>query len=293
IQTKMMCKFHLLLLLVLLVHGVFSIPALDATPTADTPNTIEESDKLPDGSGESSSNGVPQDSALANTKEPKPQSPEAAESSVPDNVASGSSIDPTSIYAGGILTPEVFQQYLTQYGGYAPYAGSYPAPVGAAAPGIYPYPGPIMVQTGYEGFLVPANAAGQSDTATVTAPAAPTGSSSSPNPLVAFASNLLPSILMSTLFRIAAVIVSAVGIILFGGAITSALCRMTPICEIPARAVNVLRTGGAQDVGRMLAEEMTPERVRRATEFVRNAIRKYHQLQKLVEASEAVSELTN
>lgn len=198
-------------------------------------------------------------------------------------MASGSSIDPTTIYAGGVLTPEVFQQYLTQYGAYPPFVGAYPAPVGAAAPGIYPYPGPIVVQTGYEGFLVPANAVGQSDTTTVVASA---DTSSSPNPLLAFASKFLPSILMSSLFRIVAVVLSTIGIILFGSSIASALCRVTPICDIPAQAVNILRTGGAQDVGRMLAEEITPERVRRASVFVQNAIKKYQQLQKLVDASE-------
>lgn len=198
-------------------------------------------------------------------------------------MASGSSIDPTTIYAGGVLTPEVFQQYLTQYGAYPPFVGAYPAPVGAAAPGIYPYPGPIVVQTGYEGFLVPANAVGQSDTTTVVAPA---DSSSSPNPLLSFASKFLPSILMSSLFRIIAVVLSTIGIILFGSSIASALCRLTPICDIPVQAVNILRSGGAQDVGRMLAEEITPERVRRATIFVQNAIKNYHKLQKLVDASE-------
>nr|CBE66570.1 CG10035-PA [Drosophila ananassae] len=273
------CQFQALLLLLLVVHEGFAVPALDSSPSAATPNTIEESDKLPEGSGEAATN----DAALTSTKDKVIQEPESSEASTPDNVASGSSIDPTTIYAGGVLTPEVFQQYLTQYGAYPPFVGAYPAPVGAAAPGIYPYPGPIVVQTGYEGFLVPANAVGQSDTTTVVASA---DTSSSPNPLLAFASKFLPSILMSSLFRIVAVVLSTIGIILFGSSIASALCRVTPICDIPAQAVNILRTGGAQDVGRMLAEEITPERVRRASVFVQNAIKKYQQLQKLVDASE-------
>nr|CBE66569.1 CG10035-PA [Drosophila ananassae] len=273
------CQFQVLLLLLLVVHEGFAVPALDSSPSAATPNTIEESDKLPEGSGEAATN----DAALTSTKDKVIQEPESSEASTPDNVASGSSIDPTTIYAGGVLTPEVFQQYLTQYGAYPPFVGAYPAPVGAAAPGIYPYPGPIVVQTGYEGFLVPANAVGQSDTTTVVASA---DTSSSPHPLLAFASKFLPSILMSSLFRIVAVVLSTIGIILFGSSIASALCRVTPICDIPAQAVNILRTGGAQDVGRMLAEEITPERVRRASVFVQNAIKKYQQLQKLVDASE-------
>ncbi|XP_017076897.2 uncharacterized protein LOC108111807 [Drosophila eugracilis] len=279
------CRSHLLVFLLLLIRGSLCLPALDAAPPAATPNTVEETENLVDGSGEPAS--APQESAPTISNETIPPTTETTEAAVPDNVASGSSIDP-AIYAGGILSPELLQQYLSQYNAYAPYA--YPTPVAGAAPGIYPYPGPIVVQTGYEGLLIPANVVSQSDTTTVAAPA-PQPSSS--NPLLVFISNLIPSILMSSLFRIAAVVLSTVAIILFGGAITSALCRITPICEIPARAVDILRTGGAQDVGRMLAEEMTPERVRRATVFVRNAIRKYQQLQKLVEASEAVTELTN
>ncbi|XP_022234574.2 uncharacterized protein LOC111082653 [Drosophila obscura] len=277
-MLRLQCKSHsvLLLLLLLTIRGALSVPALDATPPAATPNTIDESDKLLEGSGEIAPTN--------NSSETSPQVAESSEvSSAPDNEASASSMDPTTIYAGGLITPEAFQQYLSQYGAaaYAPFGGGYPAPISAGAPGLYPYPGPIVVQTGYEGFLVPANAAGQADTTAVVAPVPAPASSN--NPLLAFASKLLPTILMSTLFRIAAVVLSAVGVILFGSAITSALCRMTPICDIPAKAADILRSGGAQDVGRMLADEMTPERVRRATEFVRNAIRKYRQLQKLVE----------
>ncbi|XP_037730018.1 uncharacterized protein LOC119560572 [Drosophila subpulchrella] len=278
------CRTHLLLVLVLTIRGSLCVPALDAAPAAVTPNTIDEAENLVEGSGETVT--APQVAAPTIRNETIPASTENSEAAVPDNVASESSIDPTTVYS---ITPEAFQQYVNQYGAaFAPY--SYPTPVGGSAPGIYPYPGPIVVQTGYEGFLMPTNAVGQSDSTTVAAPAPQPTSS---NPLLALVSNLVPTVLMSTLLRIAAVILSAVGIILFGGAITSALCRVTPICEIPARAVNILRTGGAQDVGRMLAEEMTPERVRRATEFVRNAIQKYQQLQKLAEASGAITELTN
>ncbi|XP_030371769.1 uncharacterized protein LOC115622041 [Scaptodrosophila lebanonensis] len=265
-------------LLLLLWRGtlVASVPALESAPPAATPNSIEEMNKLPDSNGDSS---LTQATVANETSQREPQ-----EQSVPDNVVTGSSLEPSSIYASGLITPEAFQQYLHQYGaaaGYAPYAGAYPAPI-ANAPGIYPYPGPIVVQTGYEGYLVPATvaAAGEvSGTSAVSSTSTP-----STNPLMAFISKLLPTILMSTLFRIAAVILSAVGIIIFGGAITNAVCRLTPICDFQSKAVDYLRSGGAEDVGRMLAEEMTPERVRRATEFVRNAIRKYRQLQKLAES---------
>ncbi|XP_030573587.1 uncharacterized protein LOC115771846 [Drosophila novamexicana] len=273
-----------LMLLLMMFFEARTLPALDTAPTATAANTIDESDKQTDANIETNAlndaglvnaNGT----SLAATSTTEAQDPTVSG----DNVASASSNEPVSIYASGLITPEAFQQYLSQYGGAAGLAplAAYPSPM-TGAPGIYPYPGPIMVQTGYEGFLVPTNQVG-SDSASDVTTTVPAGPPPVLNPLMAFASRLLPTILMSTLFRIAAVVISAIGVILFGGAITNALCRLTPICEIPNKAVNYLRSGGAQDVGRMLVEEITPERVRRTTEFVRNAIHKYRQLQKLVE----------
>ncbi|ALC46042.1 CG10035 [Drosophila busckii] len=280
--TKSQCNKLLRLMLPLLVlcHKAYTLPALESAPVATAINTIEETDKLPDTIVEPNPDAV---LVNANVNASASQTDATQEPATPDNVASASNIQPIT-YASGLITPEAFQQYLNQFGGagLAPLA-AYPAPM-TAAPGMYPYPGPIVVQTGYEGFLVPVNAphadsAADSNTVVAAAPKV----HANVNPLLAFATKLLPSILMSTLFRVVAVVLSAVGVILFGSAITSTLCRLTPICEIPSKAVDYLRSGGAQDVGRMLAEEMTPERVRRTAEFVRNAIRKYQELQKIVE----------
>ncbi|TDG48259.1 hypothetical protein AWZ03_005434 [Drosophila navojoa] len=274
-----------LLLLLMMLYEACTLPALETAPPATAVNSIEETDKLPDTHVEPIASNEAALTSASSSNQTSAGNNEPQEPSVPgDNVASASSNEPVSIYAGGLITPEAFQQYLSQFGGAAglqPLAAGYPAPLTGAA-GIYPYPGPIMVQTGYEGFLVPANQVSPdvASDSTTTVAATP---SPGMNPLIAFASRLLPSILMSTLFRIVAVVLSAVGVILFGTAITSTLCRHTQICEFPNKAVNYLRFGGAQDVGRMIAEEITPERVRRTTEFVRKAIHKYRQLQKLVE----------
>ncbi|KAH8409863.1 hypothetical protein KR222_011013 [Zaprionus bogoriensis] len=294
-NSRNLCNVLLrLTLLLAILYEAHALPALETTPEATAGNALEETDKLPETNLDASAVqdaglvGASNATAVAGTNDVQDQAASG------DNVASASSNEPVSIYASGLITPEAFQQYLNQYGGasgLAPMAAAYPAPL-TGAPGLYPFPGPIVVQTGYEGFLVPANAAqvqdGAADVSTtvIAAPAPAATPSPGINPLMAFASRLLPSILMSTLFRVAAVIISAVGVILFGGAITNALCRLTPICEIPSKAVDYLRSGGAQDVGRMIAEEITPERVRRTTEFVRNAIHKYRQLQKLVESDE-------
>ncbi|KAL7727437.1 hypothetical protein ACLKA6_017561 [Drosophila palustris] len=273
------------LFLLMLCYEANSVPAVDTAIVATGVNTIEESDKLPESNLDPIVTGVSPQAATNQTTSGATDA-ETDPSLSGDHEASASNNEPVSIYAGGLITPEAFQQYLNQYGGaagLAPLGAAYPSPM-TNPPGLYPFPGPIVVQTGYEGFLVPANPVPESasDVSTTVA-ATPSSSPSSMNPLLVFASKFLPSILMSTLFRVVAVVLSAVGVILFGGAITNALCRLTTVCEIPSKAVQYLRSGGAQNVGRMLAEEITPERVRRTTEFVRNAIHKYQQLQKLVD----------
>lgn len=46
------CSFHVLLVLLLMIRGSLCVPALDAAPPAATPNTVEESENLVEGSGE-------------------------------------------------------------------------------------------------------------------------------------------------------------------------------------------------------------------------------------------------
>lgn len=177
-----------------------------------------------------------------------------------------------SVYAG-YLTPEAFQQYLSQFAGaFAPYAypgyGAGPAPV---------YPGPFAVQTGYDGFLVPSVSASLSASGTA-------ASTSVASNVVTALQNLFTTLMSSTIFQMVLTALGALAMILFGGAITTAICNLTPICNISFKAVSYLRGDGAADVGRMIAEEMTPERVRRASEFVRNAIKKYKEMQNLMKA---------
>lgn len=186
-----------------------------------------------------------------------------------------------SLYAN-FLTPEAIQQYISQFGAAYPGYAAYPAPIGYAAaapppppPGTGPiYPGPYVVQTGYEGYLVPApNTAVEA-----------TNNSNSNSLLSPFTylTNLFSVLMMSALFRVVATVLGAIGMIFFGGALSRFVCSFTPLCT----AVEYLKSDNAERVGRIIAEGMTPERVRRATVFVQNAIRKYHELQKFVGSDE-------
>ncbi|XP_014086741.1 uncharacterized protein [Bactrocera oleae] len=186
-----------------------------------------------------------------------------------------------SLYAN-FLTPEAIQQYISQFGAAYPGYAAYPAPIGYAAaapppppPGTGPiYPGPYVVQTGYEGYLVPApNTAVEA-----------TNNSNSNSLLSPFTylTNLFSVLMMSALFRVVATVLGAIGMIFFGGALSRFVCNFTPLCT----AVEYLKSDNAERVGRIIAEGMTPERVRRATVFVQNAIRKYHELQKFVGSDE-------
>lgn len=171
-----------------------------------------------------------------------------------------------SVYAG-YLTPEAFQQYLQQFAGaFAPYGypGYAPAPV---------YPAPYAVQTGYDGFLIPTPGS-------TSLSASGTIASNTGNNIITALTNLIPTLMESTIFRVIMTVIGAILMLLLGGAATTAICNLTPLCDISFKAVTYLRGNDEGNVGRMLAEEVTPERVRRAAEFVRSAIRKYQQMQK-------------
>uniref|UniRef100_A0A6P4E142 Uncharacterized protein LOC108036994 n=1 Tax=Drosophila rhopaloa TaxID=1041015 RepID=A0A6P4E142_DRORH len=74
------CRSYLLLLLVLMIRGSLCVPALDVAPPAATPNTIEESDKLLEGSGETGT--APQDGAPTISNETIPPATENSETAV-------------------------------------------------------------------------------------------------------------------------------------------------------------------------------------------------------------------
>ncbi|XP_037944004.1 uncharacterized protein LOC119676817 [Teleopsis dalmanni] len=202
----------------------------------------------------------------------------APDETTSDTETAASVFDP-SVYAG-LVPPEIFQQYLNQFGGaYVPYpvaAAAYPAPMGYVPPPPPPgYPNPYVVQTGYEGFLVP--------TTDVSENTNNNDGTESVLSLVLNPLSMLGNIFSTTVFRVIAAVLSTIVMIFFSTAIRNFICTFTPFCD----AANALkRSGTAEVVGRMIADEMTPERIRRTTEFVRNALRKYQAMQKLSDQKE-------
>lgn len=161
---------------------------------------------------------------------------------------------------------DAVQQYVNSYGGpYAPggHAVGYPVPYG----GGYG-PGGFALQTGYEGFLVPQ-----------IPPPPPPG----PNVLDIFR-NQLPNgrTVMSMLMRSGTYLLSSIGVVLFGGAVTTAICSLTPLCTITFAALPFLglrESLTSKTIKESIASEITSDRVRRAAEFVRTALEKYNQIQ--------------
>ena len=153
-------------------------------------------------------------------------------------------------------------QFAGAFGPYG-YPGYGPAPV---------YPAPYAVQTGYDGYLLPSTSISASGSI----------SNTSGGVLTALA-NLITGLMESTIFRVIATAIGAILMMIFGGAITRAFCNLTPFCDLLSfKNVEYLKGKDVGDVGRMLAENITPERVRRTSEFVRNAIRKYTEMQNVL-----------
>lgn len=170
------------------------------------------------------------------------------------------------------------QQYVNSYGGpYSPNGQAVGYPVGYGGGGYGggyggvgygPGPGGFGLQTGYEGFLVPQ----------IPPPPPP------PIGLWDVLRNQLPypRTLMSMLMRSGTYLLSSIGVLLFGGAATTAICTFTPLCTITFAALPFLglrESLTSKTIKESIASEITSERVRRAAEFVRTALEKYNQIQ--------------
>uniref|UniRef100_A0A034W8E3 Uncharacterized protein n=1 Tax=Bactrocera dorsalis TaxID=27457 RepID=A0A034W8E3_BACDO len=277
--SRLLKCFALILLLGL--GSTHAVP-LDAAANAPTPQVEVASTNVAEApnAGDEHQIGTPANETEleAAASEQKPQTLPTA------NTGSANGDAATPMYAG-FLTPEAIQQYISQFGAAYPGYAAYPAPIGYAAaapppspPGTGPiYPGPYVVQTGYEGYLVP--------TSNTPVEANNSNNNSLLSPFT-YLTNLFSVMMMSALFRVVATVLGAIGMIFFGGALSRFVCSFTPLCNVTTTAVEYLKSDNAERVGRMIAEGMTPERVRRATVFVQNAIRKYHELQKLVGSDE-------
>lgn len=199
------------------------------------------------------------------------------------------------------------QQYVNSYGGpYSPSGGGMigvappsggggggipiingggggGGPIGAGPYALGPYgfpggpvgPAGFSVQSGFEGFLVPH----------IPPPPPP------PPPPQAFYNGggpgpfdllraVVPHSIASIFMRSGSYLLQTIGVILFGGAVTTAICSLTPLCTISFAALPLLGLRGTtKTVTDALVKEVTTDRVARAAAFVKNAIAKYQQLQ--------------
>jgi hypothetical protein len=85
-----------------------------------------------------------------------------------------------------------------------------------------------------------------------------------------------PKIILAIFAKIVALVASAVGVVFFGGAITSFVCAFTPLCTITffGRPLSILRQE-TKDMVEKLGEELTADRVKRAADLFRLALDKY------------------
>lgn len=162
------------------------------------------------------------------------------------------------------------QQYVNSYGGpYAPggHAVGYPVPYGG---GYGPGAG-LAFQSGYEGFLMPH------------IPQIPPPPPPGPGLMDIFRSSLPYSrTVTSMLMRSGTYLMNSIFVVLFGGAVTTAICTLTPLCTITFAALPFLglrESLTSKTIKESIASEITSDRVRRAAEFVRTALEKYNQIQ--------------
>ncbi|KAG5675653.1 hypothetical protein PVAND_005540 [Polypedilum vanderplanki] len=137
---------------------------------------------------------------------------------------------------------DVVQQYASQYG--------------------HGYVGEVL-----EGFLIPGYERPDY-------PVAPPPSFSTLSILRSFLPG--PKIILAIAAKIVALLASAVGVVFFGGAITSFVCAFTPLCTITffGRPLALLKQE-TKDIVEKIGEELTADRVKRAADLFKLAMDKY------------------
>ncbi|XP_055848003.1 uncharacterized protein LOC129913398 [Episyrphus balteatus] len=241
------------ILLIVLSGSVFGVPISDEVdqvpPLASPPIVV-----------------VNKDDGSSDLKPPPPPSESDNQYSGSSSVSSEvTSYDP-NIYSG-LLPAGGVPGYPDPFPGYHhhPYPGYPPHP----PPG---YPSPYVVQTGYEGYLLPSAPQVQSIQSVSAVPLSDS---------LSFLQGIMPASMVTWIVRSMAIVMGTVTMVIMGGALTTALCSLTPLCSISFKSLKFLNWNEtARNVGMIVGNEMTPERVRRAANFVHTAIRKYSELQK-------------
>lgn len=147
------------------------------------------------------------------------------------------------------IPQDAVQQYVNQYGIGNGYSGQAP--------------------TTLEGFLIPA---------LKQTPIAPLATPS----FVQFMRSLMPAprLIFALVLKVVALIGSAVGVVLFGGAITSFVCAFTPLCTITVLGKPLaLLKNKTEEIVETIGTEVTAERVKRAADVLKLAVEKYQRFQ--------------
>lgn len=150
---------------------------------------------------------------------------------------------PTPTIYSTFIPQDAVQQYVTQYG--AGYTGQ-----------------------ALEGFLIP----------TYERQADYEPQPTMPSYVSVFRSLLpAPRLIVAVLVKIVTFVASAVGILFFG----TLICTLTPVCNpaFPAILRNNL-SKETKEIVEKIGEEVTPERIKRAADFLSMAVAKYQQMQK-------------
>lgn len=80
--------------------------------------------------------------------------------------------------------------------------------------------------------------------------------------------------------KIIALLASAIGVVFFGGAVTSFVCAFTPLCTITflGRPLALIKKE-TKDLVDKIGEEITADRVKRAADLLKLAYDKYNAMQ--------------
>lgn len=158
-----------------------------------------------------------------------------------------------------VITNFPIQQYSNNYSPYYGYPNQPPTRAVTFGAPLYPY----AVQTGYEGILVPSDKKGEPGV----------------HALSTVWTEIFPGTVAGWIAKLITVVISAVGLMFFGGVVSTAFCSVTSLCYKSLSELPFFRS--MENVSKTVGEEVTVERVRRAAGILQSALDKYEQFQTL------------
>lgn len=205
--------------------------------------------------------------------QPQPQL-QQAQSLVPQEVATGKSLDNGNAYAGS----DLIQQYASAY---SPLYAAYPS---LASFGPYnPTDGTFSVQSGVDGYIIPAGLDGSRQSTAVVAKDDEDEDKEDSNPLASLL-QFLPSFRTFSQIggRFFSVLLGLLGVTAVGGGVTTALCTYTPLCTIGLGPL--LAPIFARSLERSVMKNIDPEvvgQIEQTVDHLKSALVKFNGLQKI------------